>query len=91
MAKHGSKNTILSTAAGALIALTVLIGGFALTPRIIVCPPTGSMGGGGSGFLTSAYHYTCVNGTLTMYSGDCNGVSGGFDANGNPMPGSNGC
>jgi len=66
-------------------------GAYHLTPRIIVCPPTGSMGGGGSGFLTSAYHYTCVNGTLTMYSGDCNGVSGGFDANGNPIPGSNGC
>jgi hypothetical protein len=48
------------------------------------------MGGGSSGFLTGAYHYQCVNGTLKWYSGDCNGVSGGIDADGNPMS-SNGC
>jgi hypothetical protein len=91
LASRGSRNVALSEVAAAVIAVTLLVGGFAVANRIIVCPPTGSMGGGGSGFLTSAYHYTCVNGTLTMYSGDCNGVTGGFDANGNPIPGSNGC
>jgi hypothetical protein len=77
-------NAMLSQFAAALIAVTVLVGGFEVTQRIIVCPPSGTMGGGGSGFLTGAYSYECVNGTLKMYSGDCNGVSqGGVDSNGN--------
>ena len=87
---RSSRNAILSGVAGAVIAVTLLLGGFEVTQRIIVCPPTGTMGGGGSGFLTGPYHYTCVNGKLTMYSGDCNGVTGGFDANGNPIA-ANGC
>jgi hypothetical protein len=91
MAARASRRVVLSQLAAGAIAVTLLVGGFLVANRIIVCPPTGSMSGGSSGFLTPAYHYTCVNGTLTMYSGDCNGVSGGFDANGNPMPGSNGC
>ena len=89
-AGHSSRKAILSGVGGLVIALTVLLGGFEVTQRIILCPPTGSMGGGSSGFLTGPYHYTCVNGKLTMYSGDCNGVTGGFDANGNPIS-SNGC
>jgi hypothetical protein len=89
LAARNSKNAMLSGVAGAVIALIVLVGGFEVTQRIIVCPSTGSMGGGGSGFLTGAYSYTCVNGTLTLHSGDCNGVQG-FDANGNPIS-SNGC
>jgi hypothetical protein len=84
------RNTMLSEVAAGVIAVVVLVGGFAVTQRIIVCPPSGTMGGGGSGFLTGAYHYQCVDGTLTMYSGDCNGVQGGVDANGTPTS-SNGC
>ncbi len=87
---RSSRNAMLSGAAAAAIAVTLLVGGFAVTQRIIVCPPNGTMGGGGSGFLTGPYHYQCVNGTLTRYSGDCNGVTGGTDANGNPIS-SNGC
>ena len=45
------------------------------------------MGGSSSGFLTAPYHYRCDNGTLTWYAGDCNGVTGGVDANGNPISG----
>jgi hypothetical protein len=84
------KNPVLSEVAGALIALIVLLGGFEVTQRIIVCPPTGEMGGSSSGFLTGPYHYRCVDGTLTWYSGDCNGVTGGVDPNGNPLS-ANGC
>jgi hypothetical protein len=84
------KSAVLSEVAGALIALIVLLGGFEVTQRIIVCPPTGEMGGGSSGFLTGPYHYRCVDGTLTWYSGDCNGVTGGVDSNGNPIS-ANGC
>jgi hypothetical protein len=82
--------SVLSEIVAAALAVTILIAGFEVTQRVIVCPPTGTMGGGGSGFLTSPYHYTCVNGTLTWYSGDCNGVSQGFDADGNPTS-TNGC
>jgi hypothetical protein len=84
------RTTMLSEVAAGVIAVVVLVGGFAVTQRIVVCPPSGTMGGGGSGFLTGAYHYQCVDGTLTMYSGDCNGVQGGVDANGIPTS-SNGC
>jgi hypothetical protein len=87
---RSSRNAILSGVAGAVISLTLLLGGFEVTQRIILCPLTGTMGGGSSGFLTGPYHYTCINGKLTMYSGDCNGVTGGFDANGNPIS-TNGC
>jgi hypothetical protein len=81
------RNALLSEIAAAVIAVTVLVGGFGLTQRLILCPPSGTIGGSGSGFLTGAYHYQCVNGTLTWYSGDCNGVTGGSDANGNPITG----
>jgi len=86
---RAGKRAMLSEVAGAVIALIVLLGGFEVTQRIIVCPPTGTMAGS-SGFLTGPYHYRCDNGTLTWYSGDCNGVTGGVDANGNPIS-SNGC
>jgi hypothetical protein len=72
---------VLSEIAAVVIALTVLVGGFDVTQRLIVCPSTGTMGGGGSGFLTGTYSYECVNGTLTWHSGGCNGVT-----NGNPLP-----
>jgi hypothetical protein len=84
------RNGVLSEIAAAAIAVAVLVGGFAVTQRIIVCPPTGTIGGSSSGFLTVAYHYQCVNGTLTFYSGDCNGVTGGIESSGNPTS-SNGC
>jgi hypothetical protein len=89
LAGRNARSAMLSEVAGAVIALIVLVGGFEVTQRIIVCPPSGSMGGSSSGFLTGGYHYQCVNGTLTFYSGDCNGVTGGTDASGNPI--SSGC
>jgi hypothetical protein len=79
------RNAVLAEVAAAVIAVAVLVGGFELTQRLIVCPPSGTIGGSGSGFVTGGYHYQCVNGTLTWYSGDCNGVTGGTDANGNPI------
>jgi hypothetical protein len=84
------RSAIISEIAAGVIAVLVLVGGFELTQRIILCPPSGNVGGSSSGFVTGAFHYQCVNGTLTMYSGDCNGVTGGVDAGGNPIA-SNGC
>jgi len=84
------RNAVLAELAAAVIAVTVLVGGFELTQRLILCQSSGTIGGSGSGFVTGGYHYQCDNGTLTWYSGDCNGVTGGTDANGNPIS-ANGC
>jgi len=85
LAGANSRSAVLSEIAAAVIAVMVLVAGFEVTQRIILCPPTGSMGGGGSGFLTGAYHYECVNGKLTWHSGECNSGGQGFDAGGNPI------
>jgi len=87
---RNGRSAVLSEVAGAVIALMVLVGGFVVTQSIVVCPPTGTMGGGSSGFLTGPYHYRCDNGTLTWFAGDCNGVTGGVDSSGNPIS-TNGC
>lgn len=67
--------------ASAVIAVAVLIAGFEVTERIIVCPAQGSIGGGGSGFVTGPYYYDCVNGQLSFHSGSC--TSGSTDSGGN--------
>jgi hypothetical protein len=63
----------LTGIAAAVVAVVVLIAGFEVTGRMIVCPATGTESGGGSGFVTGGYHWECVNGTLTMHAGQCNG------------------
>ena len=71
----------LSAIAAAVLAVVVLVGGFEVTQRVIVCPATGSSGGGGSGFVTGPYYYDCVNGQLTYHSGSCS--SSAIDSSGN--------
>jgi hypothetical protein len=61
--------TGLFGAAAALAAVAVLVTGFEVTERIIVCPSSGNMSGGGSGFVTGPYHYECVDGQLSFHSG----------------------
>jgi hypothetical protein len=75
------KRSSLMGAASAVIAVAVLIAGFEVTGRMIVCPSSGSMSGGGSAFLTGPYYYDCVNGHLNFHSGSCN--SDAIDENGN--------
>jgi hypothetical protein len=53
----------------ALIAVAILVAGFEVTNRLILCPQEGTMGGGGSGFVTGPYEYECVEGKLTFHSG----------------------
>jgi hypothetical protein len=65
----------------AVIAVVVLIAGFEVTERMIVCPAHGSSGGGGNGFVTGPYYYDCVDGRLSFHSGSCSSTS--IDANGN--------
>jgi hypothetical protein len=69
--------------AAAVIAVTVLMGGFVVTQRLILCPPQGTMSGSTSGFLTGGYSYQCNDGRLTIQSGNCNSGSGTTDSNGN--------
>ncbi len=73
---------ILKAGAGALLALTIFVGGFAATERAIACPTTGAETGGGSGLLSGPYHYTCLNGKLTVYPGACNSGGASVDASG---------
>jgi hypothetical protein len=71
----------LAAMGAAVAAVAVLLAGFAVSGRMITCPPTGSVGGGGSGgFLSGPYYYECVDGRLTYHSGTCS--SSAIDANG---------
>ena len=74
---------ILKAGAGALLALAIFLGGFEVTEHAIACPVSGAETGSGSGFLSSPYHYTCVNGKLTVYPGACNSGGAAVDASGN--------
>lgn len=59
--------------AGGLVALIIFVGGIDLTEPAITCPSTGVMSGSGEGFIFSgAYHYSCINGKLTVQEGFCN-------------------
>lgn len=71
----------ISAVAAAAVAVVVLVAGFEVTERLIVCPAHGSSGGGGTGLVTGPYYYDCVNGQLTFHSGSCSSSS--IDSNGN--------
>jgi len=71
----------LWSVAAAMIAVVVLIAGFEVTERMIVCPAHGSSGGGGTGFVTGPYYYDCVDGRLSFHSGSCTSTS--IDPQGN--------
>jgi hypothetical protein len=53
----------------ALLAVAVLVAGFEVSERVIACPATGTMGGGGTGLVTGPYHWECKDGTLHWSSG----------------------
>jgi hypothetical protein len=74
---------LLKAVAGALTALAIFVGGFEASERAIACAPTGVETGSGSGLLSGPYHYTCVNGKLTVYPGECNHGGASYDASGN--------
>lgn len=71
----------ISAVAAAAVAVVVLVAGFEITERMIVCPAHGSSGGAGTGLVTGPYYYDCVNGRLTFHSGSCSSTS--TDPNGN--------
>jgi hypothetical protein len=65
--RRGASAVVAS--AGALTAVVVLLTGFEITGRIIACPPGVVSGGGGAGFLTGPYSYTCQNGRAIVTYG----------------------
>ena len=71
----------LSAGAAAVLAVVVLVVGFEVSERAIVCPAHGSTSGGGAGLVTGPYFYDCINGQLTFHSGSCSSSS--IDSNGN--------
>jgi len=74
---------IVKAGAGGLLALAIFLGGLEATEHAIGCPAEGVETGSGSGFLSGPYHYTCVNGKLTVYPGACNSGGATVDASGN--------
>lgn len=50
---------------GAFVAVGILFAGFAVTERIITCPP-GAQSGGGSTLLSGTYSYTCESGKAVV-------------------------
>jgi hypothetical protein len=79
----------VSAVAAAIAVVVVLVAGFEVTERMIVCPGQGTVTGGGSGFVTGPYHYECINGRLGFHSGSCNGATATIDSSGNVT--SSGC
>jgi hypothetical protein len=65
----GSRVAIWSGIAAGVVAVALLIAGFEVTNRLIVCPETGTMSGSGSGLVTGPYHYECNEGELHFHSG----------------------
>ena len=68
--------------AAAVVAIAVLVAGFEVTERLIICPAKGLSGGSGYGLISGGYHWTCVDGRLDFGSGFCSSGGGGIDANG---------
>jgi hypothetical protein len=79
----------LSAVAAAVVAVVVLVAGFEVTERMIVCPSQGVMMRSGSGFVTGPYYYACVDGRLSFHSGTCNSATTGIDSSGHATY--NGC
>jgi hypothetical protein len=77
------RSTVIYEAAAALVALALLVTGFEITERLIICPASGTSGGSGYGLVTGGYHWTCVDGHLDFRSGFCASSGGGIDSNGN--------
>ncbi|HKW70293.1 MAG TPA: hypothetical protein VJP81_06875 [Candidatus Dormibacteraeota bacterium] len=48
----------------ALLSVAVLLVGFEITERLVMCPEIGTSEGAGSFLITGQYHYTCANGQL---------------------------
>jgi hypothetical protein len=82
LAGRPRRQAVITEVGAAAIALVVLVAGFEVTERLIVCPAQGVSGGSGYGIVSGGYHWQCVDGKLTFASGFCSSQGGGIDANG---------
>lgn len=82
LAGRPRRQTVITEIAAAVIALVMLVAGFEVTERLIVCPAHGVSGGSGYGIVSGGYHWQCLDGHLTFASGFCASQGGGIDANG---------
>jgi hypothetical protein len=73
---------VIAEITAAVVAIAVLVAGFEVTERLIICPAKGLSGGSGYGLISGGYHWTCVDGRLEFGSGFCSSSGGGIDANG---------
>jgi hypothetical protein len=89
LAGRPRRQTVFTEVAAAAIALVVLVAGFEVTERLILCPAHGVSGGSGYGLVSGGYHWQCVDGRLTFASGFCSNQGGGIDANGHAFSTSN--
>jgi hypothetical protein len=56
----------LQALAGVAAAIVIVIAGFEIAPRAVVCPSAGSASSSGQGPLGDAYSWSCDNGKLTV-------------------------
>jgi hypothetical protein len=63
------RSSALAGGLGAVLAIGILMGGFDVVERLIVCPDTGGGGGATVGFFIGSTHWSCVNGRLSWSSG----------------------
>jgi hypothetical protein len=66
LAVQRTRVAVFFEVAAAVVALVILIGGFEVTERIIVCPAHGIEAGTFSGFITGGFSYDCNEGRLTI-------------------------
>src|SRR5260370_4867721 len=65
----------LSAVAAAAVAVVVLVAGFEVTERLIVCPAHGSSGGGGTGLVTGPYCYDCIGWRVSFPAVPCSSAA----------------
>jgi hypothetical protein len=80
--RAGIRFALLKAAAGGLLALGIFLAGFELTAEAITCPARGFEAGDGSSLFRGPFHYTCVDGKLTIRPGPCTHGGATIDASG---------
>jgi hypothetical protein len=62
-----SRGALVSGIVAAVLAVSVLVVGLAVTWQIIVCPRSGQSGGSTVGLFATSYTYECNDGVLTVH------------------------
>ena len=73
---------VVQLVGGLALALAVFVVGIRVTEVPVACPPSGYESGSGPGLFSGPYHWTCVNGRLTVAPGECTRGGATIDRNG---------